>query len=46
MFLLSTKAKYIALTLVAKEAIWLQLLLTELELLQLDEQHALIEVTE
>lgn len=32
--LLSTKAKYIALTLVAKKATWLRLLLKELKLLQ------------
>lgn len=34
--LLSTKAEYIALTLAVKEAIWLKILLTELDLLQLD----------
>lgn len=33
----STEAKYIALTLVAKEVIWLHLLLTKLSLLQPDQ---------
>lgn len=42
----STEAEYIALTLAAKEATWLRLLLTELELLQPDQQHALIKVSE
>ena len=42
----STEAKYIALTLAAKEASWLRLLLTELGLLQPDQQHALIKVSE
>ncbi len=42
----STKAEYIALTLAAKEATWIRLLLTELGLLQLDQQHALIKVSE
>ena len=46
MALSSTKAEYIALTLVAKKATWLRLLLTELGLLQLDDQHALIKVLE
>ena len=41
-----TKAKYIALTLAAKEATWLCLLLTELGLPQPDQQHALIKVSE
>ena len=41
----STEAEYIALTLAAKEATWLRLLLTELRLLQLDQQHALIKVS-
>lgn len=40
----STKAKYIALTLAAKEITWLQLLLTKLGLLQPNQQHALIKV--
>ena len=44
--LLSTEAEYIALTLVAKEATWLRLLLTELGLLQSNQQHALIKVSE
>ena len=42
----STEAEYIALTLAAKEATWLRLLLTELGLLQPDQQHALIKVSE
>lgn len=42
----STKVEYIALTLAAKEATWLRLLLTELGLLQSDQQHALIKVSE
>lgn len=42
----STKAEYIALTLAAKEATWLRLLFTELGLLQPDEQHALIKVSQ
>ena len=42
----STEAEYIALTLTAKEAIWLRLLLIKLGLLQLDEKHALIKVSE
>lgn len=42
----STKAEYIALMLAAKEATWLRLLLTELELLRPDQQHALIKVSE
>ena len=42
----STEAEYIALTLAAKEATWLRLLLTELGLLQSDQQHALIKVSE
>lgn len=37
---------HIALTLAAKEATWLRLLLTELGLLQLDQQHALIKQVE
>ena len=41
----STEAEYIALTLAAKEATWLRLLLTELGLLQPDQQHALIKVS-
>ncbi len=40
-----TEAEYIALTLSVKEATWLQLLLTELGLLQLDQQHTLIKVS-
>ena len=40
----STEAEYIALTLAAKEATWLRLLLNELGLLQPDQQHALIKV--
>ena len=42
----STEAEYIALTLAAKEATWLRLLLTKLGLLQPDQQHALIKVSE
>lgn len=42
----STEAEYIALTLAAKEATWLRLLLTELGLLQPDQIHALIKVSE
>ena len=41
----STEAEYIALTLAAKEATWLRLLLTELGLLQPNQQHALIKVS-
>lgn len=44
--LYSTEVEYIALTLAAKEATWLRLLLTELGLLQPDQQHALIKVSE
>lgn len=40
----STEAEYIALTLAAKEATWLRLLLTELRPLQPDQRHALIKV--
>lgn len=39
-----TKAKYIGMLLVAKEAIWLRLLLAKLNLLQLNKQHALIKI--
>ena len=42
----STEAEYIALTLAANEATWLRLLLTELGLLQPDQQHALIKVSQ
>lgn len=42
----SAEAEYIALTLAAKEATWLRLLLTELGLLQPDQQYALIKVSE
>lgn len=42
----STEAEYIALTLAAKEATWLRFLLTELGLLQPDQQHALIKVSQ
>ncbi len=42
----STEAEYIALTLAAKEAMWLRLLLTQLGLLQPNQQHALIKVSE
>lgn len=42
----STEAEYIALTLAVKEATWLRLLLTELGLLQPDQQHGLIKVSE
>lgn len=42
----STEAEYIALTLAAKEATWLRLLLTELGLVQPDQQHALIKVSQ
>lgn len=41
----STEAEYIALTLAAKEATWLRLLLTELGLLTTDSQHAKINVS-
>ncbi len=41
----STETEYIALTLAAKEAMWLRLLLTELGLLSLDKQPALIKVS-
>ena len=41
----STEAEYIALTLAAKEATWLRLLLTELGLLTADSQHAKINVS-
>lgn len=44
MALLSSKAEYIALTLVVKEAMWLRLLLTELSFLQPDLHHAFIRV--
>lgn len=46
MVLLSTEAEYIALTLAAKKATWLRLLLTELGLLQPGEQHAVIKISE
>ena len=42
----STEAEYIALTLAAKEATWLRLLLTELGLLKAEDQHAKINVSE
>lgn len=42
--LLSTKAKYVALTLVAKEAIWMRLLLTEIGLLDKDGQNVIIKI--
>lgn len=42
----STEAEYITLTLAAKKAIWLRLLLTELGLLQSNQQHALIRVSQ
>ncbi len=42
----STEAEYIALTLAAKEATWLRPLLTELGLLQPNQQHALIRVSQ
>ena len=42
----STEAEYIALTLVAKEATCLRLLLTELGLLQPDDQHGLMKIAE
>ena len=41
----STEAEYIALTLAAKEATWLRLLLTELGVLEADQQHAEIKVS-
>ena len=40
----STEAEYIALTLAAKEATWIRLLLTELGLLDPNEQHARIKI--
>lgn len=40
----STKAEYIALTLAAKDAIWLRLLFTKLGLLLPDQQHAKIKI--
>lgn len=42
----STEAEYIALTLAAKEATWLRLLLKKLGLLQPNQQHALIKVSQ
>ena len=42
----STEPEYIALILAAKETTWLRLLLTELGLLQPDQQHTLIKVSE
>lgn len=42
----STQAEYIALTLATKQATWLRLLLTKLGLLQLNEQYALIKVSQ
>ena len=42
----STEAKYIALTIPAKKATWLRLLLTELGFLQPNQQHALIKILE
>lgn len=42
----STKAEYIALTLTAKEATWLRLLLTELGLLQPNQKHDFIKVSD
>ena len=44
--LLSTEAEYVALSLAAREATWLRLLLTELGLLQPDQQFAEIRVHE
>lgn len=41
----STEAEYIALTLAAKEATWLRLLLTELGLLEPDQQHVQINIS-
>ena len=40
-----TEVEYIALTVAAKEATWLRLLLKELGLLQPDNKHALIKVS-
>lgn len=40
----STEPEYIALTLASKEANWFRLLLTELGLLQPDDQHTLIKI--
>lgn len=42
----SSKAEYIALTFAAKEATWRRLLFMELGLLQADQQHALIKVSD
>lgn len=42
----STETESIALTLAAKEATWLRLLLTKLGLLQVDQQHALIKFSQ
>lgn len=42
----STEAEYIALTLAAKEATWLRLLLTELGLLHPEHQHAEIKISD
>lgn len=42
----STEVEYIALTLAAKEATWLRLLLTELSLLHPDQQHAPLNVSQ
>lgn len=41
----STEAEYIALTLAAKEATWLRLLLTELGVLEADQQHAGVKIS-
>lgn len=41
-----TEVEYIALKLATKEATWLQLLLTKLNLLQPDQQYALINISE
>ena len=40
----TTEAEYVALTLVAKEATWMRLLLTEIGLLDKDDQYAMIKV--
>lgn len=46
MALFSTEAEYIALTLAAKEATWLRLLLAKLGLLDPNDQHAQIKILE
>ena len=42
----STEAEYITVTLAAKKTTWIKLLLTELDLLQSDQQYTLIKISE